>query len=130
GHISALLNAASDVRFQPIRDDIYEGLITRYAAMKSPSIHPELRDALVAAWKNPWMSRNDGAWGRVPDNARNMVASWLKLELIHQFFEVLSDEGRQDRRRFEFWRTYHEQMDDVYFALGSNAYSSRNPDLV
>lgn len=130
GHISAFLNAAGDQRFQPIRDEIYAGLITRYAAMKSPGIHPELRDALVAAWKNPWMSRNDGAWGRVPDHARNMVASWLKLELIHQFFAVLSDEGRQDRRRFEFWRTYHEQIDDVYFALGSNAYSSRNPDLV
>lgn len=128
-YIPAFLSAASDQRFQPIRDDIYEGLLTRYAAMPSPAPHPQLRDALIVAWKNPWMSRNDGAWGRVSEHARNLVAGWLKLELIHQFFEVLSEDGRQDRRRFEFWKSYYEHIDDVYFALGSDAYYSKHPDL-
>lgn len=129
-HMPAFLAAAAEQRFQPLRDDIYAGLLRRYAALRSPAVHAPLRDALVSAWKNPWLARNDSAWGRVPDTARKMVAGWLKLELIHQFFEVLSEDGRQDKRRFEFWRAYHEQIDDVYFALGGQAYHSRNADIV
>lgn len=129
-HIPAFLAAAAEQRFQPIRDEVYAGLLRRYSALRSPAVHAPLRDALVAAWKNPWLARNDSAWGRVSNAARRMVAGWLKLELIHQFFEVLSEDGRQDKRRFEFWRAYHEQIDDVYFALGGQAYHSRNADIV
>lgn len=125
-----LLTAAGDPRYQTVRDDIYAAAVMRYAAMQSRPIHADLREALVGAWKNPWMARNDGAWGRVSDEARKMVGGWLKLELIHQFFDVLSEDGRQDRRRFEFWSKYYDKMDDVYFALGSDAYWSRRPDLV
>lgn len=128
-HISAFLETAEEPRFQPLRDSIYVDLIGRYAAIPCPSVHAQLRDALVSAWKNPWLERNDPAWTRVPDAARKMVAGWLKLDLIHQFFEVLSEDGRQDKSRFEFWRTYHHQMDDVYFALGSRSFWSRNPDI-
>jgi len=130
GHITALLNAAAEPRFLPVRDAIYRGVLTRYVAMRAQPVHPGLRDALVSAWKNPWLARNDSAWARVPDTARNLIAGWLKLDLIHQFFEVLSEDGRQDRSRFDFWRQYHQDMDDVYFALGSRAYSSRTPDLI
>lgn len=130
GHITALLNAAADPRFLPVRDAIYTDVLTRYMAMRAQPVHPGLRDALVSAWKNPWLARNDSAWARVPDIARKLIASWLKLDLIHQFFEVLSEDGRQDRSRFDFWHQYHQDMDDVYFALGGRAYSSRTPDLV
>jgi len=129
-HINPLLTAAAEPRFRSLRDNIYAALLKRYTALRSAPVHPELRDTVVAAWKNPWLARNDSAWGRVPDPARKMVAGWLKLDLIHQFFEVLSEDGKQDRSRFEFWRRYHEAMDDVYFALGSRAYSSRSPDLI
>jgi hypothetical protein len=125
-----LLTAAGEPRYQTVRDDIYAATVMRYAAMLSRPIHAELRDALVGAWKNPWMARNDGAWGRVSDEARKMVGGWLKLELIHQFFDVLSEDGRQDRRRFEFWSKYYDKMDDVYFALSSEAYRSNQPDMV
>jgi hypothetical protein len=128
--IPALLNAAGQPSFRPMRDEIYAGLLTRYIAMGSQPAHPELRDALVAAWKNPWLARNDSAWTRVPEAARKLVAGWLKLDLIHQFFEVLSEDGKQDRSRFDFWRRYHQEMDDVYFALGGRAYASRSPDMV
>lgn len=127
-HIPAFLEAAVEPRFQPLRDDIYVDLIRRYAAIPSPPVHGPLRDALVSAWKNPWLDRNDPAWRRA-GAARSMVAGWLKLDLIHQFFEVLSEDGRQDKGRFEFWRTYHHLMDDVYFALGSRSYWSRNADI-
>lgn len=129
-HINAFLTAAAEPRFRSLRDEIYAALLARYAVLRSAPVNPELRDAVVAAWKNPWLARNDSAWVRVPDPARKMVAGWLKLDLIHQFFEVLSEDGKQDRSRFEFWRRYHEAMDDVYFALGSRAFSSRSPDLI
>jgi hypothetical protein len=58
-----------------------------------------------------------------------MVEGWLKLELIHQFFEALSDKEWQDTGRFEFWCAYHEQMDEVYFALSRAAFRSTAPDL-
>ncbi|MDQ8698161.1 EH signature domain-containing protein [Hyphomicrobium sp. LHD-15] len=127
-HIPAFLEAAVEPRFQHLRDDIYVDLIKRYAAIPSPPVHAPLRDALVSAWKNPWLDRNDPAWSRA-GAARSMVAGWLKLDLIHQFFEVLSEDGRQDKSRFEFWRKYHDRMDDVYFALGSRTYWSTNPDI-
>lgn len=130
GHITALLNAAAEPRFLPVRDTIYRGVLTRYVTMRAQPVHPGLRDALVSAWRNPWLARNDSAWAHVPDAARRLIAGWLKLDLIHQFFEVLSEDGKQDRSRFDFWRQYHQDMDDVYFALGSRAYSSRTPDLV
>lgn len=129
-HIPAFLSEASEKRFLSLRDDIYARLLSRYASISIPPVHPDLRDALVVAWKNPWLARNDTTWGRVSDAARKMVAGWLKLELIHQFFEVLSEDGRQDRSRFEFWRSYHDKMDDVYFALGSRSYHSKSPDMV
>lgn len=129
-HVAAFLTAADERRFQVLRNAIYAVLLDRYAELANPAIHPPLRDAVVSAWKNPWLALNDSAWGGVTPKARQMVTSWLKLELIHQFFEVLSEDGRQDKRRFEFWRAYHERMEDVYFALGSRAFHSRHPDTV
>jgi hypothetical protein len=128
-HILSFLEAAIEPSFQTTRDAIYVEIVSRYAAISSAPVHGPLRDALVAAWKNPWLERNDPAWKRVPEAARRMVASWLKLDLIHHFFEVLSEDGRQDKSRFEFWRTYHHRMDDVYFALGSHGFWSKNPDI-
>ena len=86
-HIGALLNAAGKPRFRPLRNEIYSGLLMRYIAMRSQPVHPDLRDALVTAWKNPWLARNDSAWARVPYAARKLVSSRLKLDLIHQVFE-------------------------------------------
>jgi hypothetical protein len=129
-HVPAFLAAAIEPRFQVLSNEIYARLLNRYGELANPTVHPTLRDAVVGAWKNPWLALNDSAWGRVTPKARQMVTSWLKLELIHQFFEVLSEDGRQDKRRFEFWRGYHERMDDVYFALGSRAFNSTHPDSI
>lgn len=128
--IPAFLEVVCEPRFQSLRDDILVALVRRYAQIADPVVHPALRDALIDAWKNPWLERNQSAWGRVPDAARKMVSGWLKRDLIHQFFEVLSEDAGQDHRRFEFWINYHEEMDDVYFALGPRSFHSRHPDLV
>lgn len=128
--IPAFLEAIDEPRFQSLRDEVLVALVTRYARLAKPDVHAALRDILVEAWKNPWLERNQSAWGRVPDAAREMVSGWLKLELIHQFFEVLSEDRGQDQRRFEFWRDYHDEMDDVHFALGPAAFHSNDADLV
>jgi hypothetical protein len=36
-----------------------------------------------------------------------------QVDIIRQFFDVLSDDRGQDRGRFEFWSRYYEQMDEV-----------------
>ncbi|HEX5959519.1 MAG TPA: EH signature domain-containing protein, partial [Hyphomicrobiaceae bacterium] len=129
-HIPALLKVAAEPRFASLRDDVYATVVDRYAAIPGRPIHTHLRDALVAAWRNPWLPLNDSAWGRVSSDARAMVAGWLKQHVIRQFFELLADDWRQDRSRFEFWSQYHERMHDVYIVLGSAAYYSNRPDLV
>ena len=58
-----------------------------------------------------------------------MVTGWLKLHLIHQFFDVLSDNGWRSTGRFEFWRAYYGEMDEVYFAISRAALRSSNADL-
>jgi hypothetical protein len=128
--IPKFLGTAADPRLAAIRDEIFAGLLTRYAKRQQTAAHPALRDTVIAAWRAPWLTKNHAAWGRVSNEVRRMVESWLKLELIHQFFDVLSEDGQQDRRRFEFWRQYHESMDAVYFALGSEAHRSDNADML
>lgn len=121
GHIDHFLQAVKEPRFEALRDEVYARLLTRFALCRRAQPHVPLRDAVIAAWKAPWLTMNHAAWARVSEATRKMVEGWLKLELIHQFFDVLSDDRDQDRRRFEFWRGYHEQMDAVYFVLGSDA---------
>ena len=127
-HIGALLNAAAQERFRVMRDDIYQALLTRYEACASRAIHDGLRDAVVGAWKNPWLDSNRATWSRVSEDTRQLVVSWLKQYLIHQFFEVLSEDGRQDQRRLKFWLSHCDSIEDIWFALGPRARSD-NPDM-
>ena len=128
-HVTAFLAAAIEPRFQVLSNEIYASLLNRYGELANPTVHSLLRDAVVGTWKNPWLALNDSAWGRVTPKARQMVTSWLKLELIHQFFEVLSEDG-QDQRRFKFWLRYHDQLDGVQFALSREVLASRDRDKV
>jgi hypothetical protein len=105
-------------------------LLARYQACASHEVHPELRDFAVGQWGNPWLERNRVKWGLVPDDARLMVTTWLKLILIQQFFSLLAEDGRQDTRRLKFWEKYHQHIDDMFFALGPAAQTSRDPDFI
>jgi hypothetical protein len=96
-------------------------LLGRYRASTPPLVHAQLRDFAVAQWGNPWLSLNKAKWSQVSDDARAMVADWLKLVLIQQFFSLLAADGSNDTRRLKFWERYHDSIDDMYFALGSNA---------
>jgi hypothetical protein len=128
-HLATLLDAAAQARFRVMRDDIYQALLTRYAACSDRTVHNGLRDAVVDSWKNPWLVSNHATWSRVSEDTRQMVVGWLKQHLIRQFFEVLSEDGRQDHRRFEFWKGHWQTIDDMWFALGPGASRSDNPDM-
>ena len=104
-------------------------LLTRYRACRTVTIHPGLRDFTVAQWGNPWLSLNRAKWSLVGDDARAMVADWLKLDLIQRFFSLLAADGTNDTRRLKFWERYHDSIDDMYFALGSTARWHRGSDF-
>jgi hypothetical protein len=96
-------------------------LLIRYRACTPLTVHAGLRDFAVARWGNPWLSLNKAKWSLVGDDARAMVADWLKLDLIQHFFSLLSAGGINDTRRLQFWERYHDSIDDMYFALGNTA---------
>lgn len=104
-------------------------VLTRYRECKATDAHPALRDFAVAQWGNPWLALNNAKWGSVDTSTQKMVAAWLKLELIHQFFSVLAEDGNNDTRRLKFWQRYHERIDDMYFALGNTALRNRSADF-
>ncbi len=96
-------------------------ILDRYAQCSDPSIHTDLRDKAVGLWKNPWIEANKAQWGLVEDTTREMVVGWLKKHLIGAFFEYLSADGSNNSRRVNMWREYHAEIEDMYFALGTNA---------
>lgn len=111
------------------RDEGLGLLLDRYAAMSSRPEHAGLRDSTIEAWGSPWMQRHDAAWQRVKPEARAMVHGWLNLKLIQQFFDVLAEDRHTDQRRVQFWKKYHQQIDEIYFALGPTAANARSSDI-
>src|SRR5207249_508168 len=75
-------------------------------------------------------SSNSARWSHVPAPTRSMVADWLKLELIHNFFNLLAEDGSSDTRRLKFWQRYHKHIGDMYFALGRRASKSKSLDFL
>jgi hypothetical protein len=59
-----------------------------------------------------------------------MVGDWLKLEFIELFFTKLAEDGLSDTRRVNFWKKYVPLIENIHFALGSNAYFSDDCDFV
>ena len=109
-----------------LEDEGLSLILNRYAAIKSPSLHTGLRDRSVRTWGNPWITSNRKKWARVSDAACALVTNWFKLHVIRTFFELLADDRQTDQRRVRFWEQYYEQIDDMYFALGSATRYSSN----
>jgi hypothetical protein len=110
-------------------DDGLARLLTRYHGCTSTEVHAGLRDLAVARWKNPLLKTNDKRWGKVSDDVRQMVKGWLQLKWMVDFFHLLSEGGSNDQRRLDFWLRYRELVDDMYFALGSEAAENSHPDF-
>ena len=103
-------------------------ILARHCACRPITVHPELRDFALAQRGNPWLSLNKAKWSLVSDEARKMIAGWLKRILIKDFFSLLAADGSNDTRRLEFWERYVDSIDDMYFALGNTALWHRGTD--
>ncbi len=102
-------------------------LVSRYAKCRERPEHMALRDAAVYIVGNPWLRRASwDAWvvdvrGKPDDQSREMVNGWLKRRLITDFFELLSVDGTGDSRRVDYWLRFEPAIEDMWFALGSDA---------
>jgi len=104
-------------------------VLHRYQQGRNLGVSPELRDFSFGNWGNPWLARNSARWSLVPAATRDMVANWLKLELIHKFFNLLAEDGVNDSRRLVFWQRYYAHISEMYFALGRRASTDQSADF-
>ena len=104
-------------------------ILTRYSACAIPMLHEPLRDFAVKTWGNPWLAINEAKWSGVSTEARLMIGNWLKLDLMQKFFDLLADDGKNDTRRLEFWKTYHHKIHEMHFALGERARNHTGKDF-
>lgn len=112
-----------------LRDGGLAKILDRYASYNVTDVHQGLSNFSVTHWKNPWLPSNAAKWGSVKPESREMVSGWLKLRLISQFFSLLAEDGANDTRRVEFWKRYHDQIEDMYFILGNDAMTNRSLDF-
>lgn len=110
-------------------------LVSRYARCSDRPENMILRDAAVAVIGNPWLRRTswdasvvDSA-GRPDGEAREMVNGWLKRRHIKDFFELLSVDGKGDTRRLDYWLRFEPIIEDMWFALGSDARRRRGENF-
>jgi hypothetical protein len=127
GHISQLLSVLDS--HPVVLNRGLANILDRYRESAVFELHSALRDFAVSKWGNPWLSSNSARWNLVSEATRSMVADWLKLELIHNFFSLLAEDRTSDTRRLRFWQRYHKHIDDMYFALGRRAAKSTSPDF-
>jgi len=106
-------------------------LVSRYARCESRPEVAILRDAAIITIGNPWLKQTSwDAWVRdaknnPDDRAREMVTGWLKRQLIYDFFALLSFEGKGDLRRHNYWLRFADHIDNMWFALGTDAQGLR-----
>lgn len=96
-------------------------LLDRHARSRHLEIGAALRDYAVKQWGNPWLAAHAHQWCCSPAG-REMVALALKRHLLDTFFSVLSDDEAGKPRRRNFWELYCDDMQGMYFALGSDAF--------
>jgi hypothetical protein len=109
-------------------------LLSRHAASSGRPENAALRDAALHFIGNPWLHRI--AWnsyvldqhGQPDTEAREMVNSWLKVRLIKDFFDLLSEDRSADSRRLNYWLGFEPAIQDMWFALGADAMGDKRED--
>ena len=112
-----------------VRNEGLAILLNRYVQMEATPEHILLRTAAVEAFGNPLIVANKPRWFGVSAEAQEMVATWLKGFLIERFFELLSHDGRTDKRRPKFWASHRGSIENMWFVLGPSAMGSWNDDF-
>ncbi len=106
-------------------------LLWRHARCTEVVEQLPLFDAALALLGNPnlhrpaWDSYVQDERGAADDVAREMVSSWLKQRLIHDFFLRFAAEGSSQTRRLDYWLRYEPFIEDMWFALGAEAQARR-----
>lgn len=124
-HVPALLDLMH--KHPLIQVPALAAVLSRYAKMRSHPVNKRLCDFSIVLWGNPLLKKNLRNWDIVGEAVTQLIGGWLKLRLIEDFFELLSVDGKTDKRRVRFWQRYIDSIDDIFFALGRNAYF-RNDD--
>ena len=104
-------------------------VLERYLKSSDRSEHEELSKLAIENWGNPKLPSST-KWGIVSPEAKAMVLKWSIGRDLQAFFELFStdDDADQDQRRLSFWMQYIDQIHDVYFVLGNQAYFSMQED--
>ncbi len=104
-------------------------LLQRYHKCSEPLENIDLRDFSLKHWGSPMLQVKRQTWSAwVQEPVIKMVDTWLKLRSIEDFFALLAQDGQARRDRLEFWLRYVDAIDDLYFALGTNARQNNTPD--
>ena len=100
-------------------------LLDRYSRCAARPPSETLRHFAVAQWGVPWLPQNAVNWQCSPA-ALSMIASWAKQDLVREFFHLFAPTGADNSRRAAFWNLYSEDLQGMYFALGSDAFDIKN----
>jgi hypothetical protein len=95
--------------------------IIRYSRLPKPTIHDLLRDTCVRRIGNPMLEETKWNASVGNEQARQMVTSWLKQQLIKDFFELLAQDGAADIRRLNYWLKWEPHITEMWFFLGEMA---------
>lgn len=96
-------------------------VVKRYQKSSEHPEHARLREMSLDHIGNPWLRKAAwDAWVK-SEPARKMVETWLKVRLIRDFFELLSEQtgGATDQRRLDYWLRFEPAMTDMWFALAA-----------
>lgn len=103
-------------------------LLDRYAKCATTEPHEGLKFRAVARWRSPTLGKQRN-WDRVRPEAKRMVQRWLVLEDLQDFFKILHADDGMNRRRYEFWMQFLDQMSYVHLVLGRRSRESY-PELL
>ncbi len=103
-------------------------LLDRYARCATTEPHEGLKFRAVARWRSPILSTQRD-WARVKPETKRMIQRWLVLEDLQDFFKILHADDGMNRRRYEFWMQFLDQMSYVHLVLGRRARESY-PELL
>jgi len=104
-------------------DDGLALILDRYAQCASTEPHDGLKFHAVARWHSPTLGKQRN-WDRVKPETKRMIQRWLVLEDLKDFFKTLHADDGMNRRRYEFWMQFLDQMSYVHLVLGKHARES------
>ncbi|WP_027358150.1 EH signature domain-containing protein [Desulforegula conservatrix] len=129
-YLPKLMKMLEDRRYARFLDKGLSMILDRYSSFGIEHINPELMYFSVRHWKNPWIFSEISKWKMVSSEARNMVARWIRVDLLKRFFEFFSGDGFNSSRRSDFWIRHIARISEMYFALGRDAMTDRRPEFM